>query len=67
MPENLIATSVHSDHGTVVLFDCTDEDTGREYVVAVDHRPARDLAELIAREGACPIAGVEPWQIRGAR
>jgi hypothetical protein len=60
----LTATSVHSDHGTVVLFDAED-DLGHQFVVAVDHRPAHDLADLLAN-GPVPIEA-EPWQVRSAR
>lgn len=49
---------------TVVRFHGLDEEGG-EVTFGVDHRPARDLAEAVAR-GEDPIVDLEPWQILGA-
>lgn len=62
----LALDAVNRDEGTVVVFEGFDPSNPapNRYLVAVDHRMARDLAAAID-EGAAPVCEVEPWQIVG--
>lgn len=51
------------NQGTVIVLEGTD-DQGRTHYFAADHRPARDLLEIVAVEGDVPVE-VESWQLLG--
>jgi hypothetical protein len=46
----------------VVLDEETGEETGQEATIGVDHRPLRDLADLL-EEGEQVVAHAEDWQV----
>lgn len=58
-PEHIV-THVLRDEGTVVLFATKDD-----RVIAVDHREAIGLVELLDEHGEVPVY-VEDWQIIGS-
>jgi hypothetical protein len=60
---NVTIDGVDTVDGTIVAMTATDQE-GRHILVAVDRRPACDIACAIDAEG--PVSAyVEPWQIMG--
>jgi len=59
----LTVTEIRQDHGTIVVFDAETED-GRPVGLAVDHRPARDLAQALDLNGPLQVEA-EGWQVIG--
>jgi len=55
-------TGVRADHGTIVVFDATDED-GESCTVAVEHRPAQAILEAIQEDGDA-IAWAPDWAVQ---
>ena len=71
MASNYALTAIHRDEGSIVVFegwrvprDGEPRDS-RTYLIAVDHRMARDLYEVI-QAGEAPVAQAEEWQIVGS-
>lgn len=52
---------VASDQGSVVLFNARD-DHDYDCIVAVDHRVAQDLVDVLQHESSVDVEA-EPWQI----
>lgn len=55
----------HADHGSVVVFECEDQDDGERYLVAIDHGPAQAIADALANSDCWPEAEIESWQLVG--
>jgi len=57
-------TGIDRDEGSVVVFIGTMIETGTPVLVAVDHRPAQDIAEALSW-GDAPIVLAPSWAILG--
>lgn len=66
MDDEMVTVEVQevvANHGTIVEFLGIDSN-GREVRFGVDHRPAREMIDMLYSEGPFP-AMVEDWQIIG--